>query len=111
MARRPVPLFPFLTPLAYPEFMKRIAFLLAFAAVLPGSLPALTGDLPSGASLIQRCIESEGGTKAMEHAQTAVITGTVEVTGHNLSGPLQIFEQGNKSYTSIELPGIGKMEE
>lgn len=102
--------------------MKRIAFLIALTATLSqavpaalaGPLPALTDssdDLPSGESLIKRCIESEGGAKAIDRARTAVMTGTVELTGHNLSGPLQIFEQGNKSYTSIELPGIGKMEE
>ncbi len=93
--------------------MKRIAFLLALSAVVSSSSPllAVADDLPSGESLIKRCIESEGGNNAIEQAQTAVMTGTVELLGHNLSGPLQIFEQGNKSYTVIELPGIGKMEE
>jgi hypothetical protein len=100
--------------------MKRTALLIALTAALSGPLPALidlnnlndlNDDLPSGESLIKRCIESEGGTKAIERAQTEVMTGTVELIGHNLSGPLQIFEQGNKSYTVIELPGIGKIEE
>jgi hypothetical protein len=94
--------------------MKRIAFLIALTAALSGPLPAraeLTDDMPSGDSLIKRCIESEGGTKTIQGAQTEVVTGTVELLGHNLSGPLQIFQQGNKSYTVIELPGIGKMEE
>jgi hypothetical protein len=91
--------------------MKRIAFLVAFTTALSGPLPALTGDMPSGESLIKRCIESEGGAKAIERAQSEVMTGTVELVGHNLAGPLQIFEQGNKTYTVIELPGIGKIEE
>jgi hypothetical protein len=68
-------------------------------------------DLPSGESLIQRCIEKEGGAKAIERAQTAIMTGTVEITGHNISGPLEIYQQGDKAYTEIELPGIGKVEE
>src|SRR5580704_12312098 len=68
-------------------------------------------DLPSGESLILRCIESEGGAKAIQRAQTATMTGSVEIMGHNISGPLEIYQQGDKSYTAIELPGIGKVEE
>jgi hypothetical protein len=68
-------------------------------------------DLPSGESLIERCIQSEGGAKAIERAQTAIMTGTVEITGHNISGPLELYQDGDKSYTEIELPGIGKVEE
>lgn len=83
--------------------MKRIAFLIP--------LLVFAADLPSGESLIRRCIESEGGTKAIERAQTAIMTGTVEIAGHNISGPLEIYQQGDKSYTEIDLPGIGKIEE
>src|SRR5580658_4563127 len=68
-------------------------------------------DPPSGESLIQRCIEREGGAKAIERARSAIMTGSVEITGHNISGPLEIYQQGDKSYTVIELPGIGKVEE
>jgi hypothetical protein len=83
--------------------MKRIAFLIP--------LLVFAADLPSGESLIRRCIESEGGTKAIERAQTAIMTGTVELAGHNISGPLEIYQQGDKSYTEIDLPGIGKIQE
>lgn len=86
--------------------MKRIICLLALAASL-----IFGADLPSGESLIQRCIEKEGGAKAIERAQTAIMTGTVEILGHNISGPLEIYQQGPKSYTKIELAGIGKIEE
>jgi len=92
--------------------MKRIAVLVGLAVLSSGIAPLLfAGDLPSGESLVERCIQSEGGVKAIEHAQTAVTTGTVELIGHNISGPLEIYQQGNKSYMDIELPGIGKVEE
>jgi hypothetical protein len=88
--------------------MKLVAFLLACL----GTTSLVFGaDLPSGESLIQRCIEKEGGAKAIARAQNAIMTGTVELTGHNISGPLLIYQQGDKSYTSIELAGIGKIEE
>jgi hypothetical protein len=85
--------------------MKRIALLLAFTAL------AHAADIPSGESLIQRCIQKEGGQQAIQRAQTAVMTGTVELIGHNISGPLQIYQDGDKSYMEIDLPGIGKIEE
>jgi hypothetical protein len=53
----------------------------------------------------------EGGAQAVERAQTAVMTGSVEVIGRNISGPLEMYQQGEKSYTKIDLPGIGKIEE
>ncbi len=37
--------------------------------------------------------------------------GTVDLVGHNLAGTVVIDEQGEKSYSAIELPGIGKIEE
>ena len=97
--------------LAYPEIMKVSVSLLLIAGWLNGVAVVRAADLPSGDSLIQRCIESEGGAKAIERAQTATMTGSVEITGHNISGPLEIYQQGDKSYTEIELPGIGKVEE
>jgi len=39
------------------------------------------------------------------------MTGTVEMAGHNISGPVALYQEGNKSYTVIDIPGIGKVEE
>jgi len=71
----------------------------------------IAADLPSGESLIQRCIDREGGAKAIERAQSAIMTGTVEIVGRNISGPLEIYQQGDKAYTAIDLPGLGRVEE
>lgn len=87
-----------------------LAAALCLSQLGPGS-PARAADLPSGESLIQRCIQREGGEKALDRAQTAVMTGTVELVGHNLTGPLEVYQQGDKAYTVIELAGIGKIEE
>jgi hypothetical protein len=87
-----------------------LAASLGLASLAVASL-VLAADLPSGESLIQRCIEREGGASAIERAQSAMMTGTVELVGHNISGPLEIYQQGDKAYTGIELPGIGKIEE
>ena len=39
------------------------------------------------------------------------MSGTVEMAGRNISGTVTIFEEGEKSYTAMDFPGIGKVEE
>ena len=39
------------------------------------------------------------------------MSGTVDMAGHNITGPVTISQRGDKSYTVIELAGIGKVEE
>ena len=99
--------------MAYSEFMKLGAVVVASLGLASLISPAfvLAADLPSGESLIERCIEREGGAQALKRADSAIMTGTVELVGHNISGPLEMYQQGEKAYTMIELAGIGKLEE
>jgi hypothetical protein len=68
-------------------------------------------DLPSGESLLQRYIDKSGGAEAYAKAQNMSMSGTVEMAGRNISGTVTIFEEGEKSYTAMDFPGIGKVEE
>ena len=68
-------------------------------------------DLPSGESLIQRFIERSGGVAAYAKARNAQMSGTVEIEGRNISGKVEMVEEGDKSWTGLELPGIGKIEQ
>ena len=68
-------------------------------------------DLPSGESLMQRYIDKSGGTQAYAKARSMSMTGKVEMEGRNISGTVTIMEEGHKSYTAMEFPGIGKVEE
>ncbi len=72
---------------------------------------ALAADMPSGASLLQRYIDRSGGAEAYAKAKNMVATGAVELAGQNISGAVTIFEEGEKSRTAMEFPGIGKVEE
>ncbi len=38
------------------------------------------------------------------------MTGTVEIAGRNIGGKVSMVEEGEKSWTSMEMPGIGKIE-
>jgi hypothetical protein len=68
-------------------------------------------DLPSADKLLQLSLERSGGAQALAKAKNAVMTGTVEMAGHNITGPVELYQDGSKSYTAIDLPGIGKVEE
>src|ERR1700722_10071245 len=81
-------------------------FLAGFLAI-----PLLFAADPTGEQILQLSLERSGGAAAFAKVKSVVMTGTVEMAGHNISGPVSVFQQGDKSYTVIDLPGIGKVEE
>jgi hypothetical protein len=72
---------------------------------------ALAADLPSGDSIMELALTRGGGADAYAKAKNFVTTGTVEMAGHSIHGPISVYQQGDKSYSAIELPGVGKVEE
>lgn len=91
--------------------MFRRSFLL-FLACAPAFAPAAVAeDQPAGEQILQRCIERSGGADLLDGAKGIEMNGAVEMVGRNISGSVLIDEQGEKSYSAIELPGIGKIEE
>jgi hypothetical protein len=68
-------------------------------------------DPPSGASLMDRFIERSGGADAYARAKNVSMNGTVELAGRNLNGSVTVVQEGLKSYTVIDLPGLGPVEE
>jgi hypothetical protein len=87
-------------------FPALVCSVVAFSAA-----PVVAADLPSGESLLERCLAKSGGAEAYSKVKSAAMTGTVEIVGRNITGPVSVFQQGDKTYTVIELPGIGKVEE
>jgi hypothetical protein len=90
----------------FPEFVK-VGFVFSF---LLASL-VWAADLPSGESLIARSVEKSGGAANFAKIRNSVMTGKVDFTGHNLVGTVAIYTEGDRNYTVIELPGLGKIEE
>jgi hypothetical protein len=78
--------------------------------LLCGSL-AFAADLPSGDRVMELALQRGGGAEAFAKAKNFVMTGTVEMAGHGITGPISVYQQGEKSYSVIELPGVGKVEE
>lgn len=93
----------------YSAFVVPILALSATITSLPFASAA--ADLPSGESLLERCLVKSGGAEAYAKVKSATMTGTVEIVGRNIAGSVSVYQQGDKTYTAIELPGIGKVEE
>jgi hypothetical protein len=81
------------------------------AAIFLCCSTAFAADLPSGESLMQRFIDRSGGEQAYAKLHSAEMSGVVEVEGRNINGTIEMAEEGEKSWTSIQLPGIGLTEQ
>jgi hypothetical protein len=71
---------------------------------------SMAADMPSGESLVQRSIDKSGGAAAWAKAKNMAMSGTVEMPAQNITGTIAIFEEGEKSYTEMEVAGIGKIQ-
>ncbi len=87
--------------------MRRLSFL----AVLFTATLAIAADIPTGESIMERAAEKTGSKAALAKAKSVIMTGTVSVEGRNISGPVSVSQQEGKTYTAIEFPGVGKVEE
>ena len=82
----------------------------SFALVLAVRL-ASGAELPAADKLIDLFIEKSGGLEAYAKGKNVEMSGTVEITGRNISGKLLMVEEDGRSYTSMEMPGIGRIEQ
>jgi hypothetical protein len=68
--------------------------------------------LPTGEAILDKYIEVTGGKAAYEKTVTETSTGLMEFTGKGVKGHITSYQAApNKSYTVVEIDGIGKMEE
>ena len=81
---------------------------------LLGGFTALAADeaLPPAETILNHYIEVTGGKAAWEKRKTEVATGTVEIVAQGIKGTLAHYSADpDKSYTVLEIDGIGKIEE
>src|SRR5262245_39178466 len=86
--------------------MRRLLLILACCIVVP----AFAADMPTGESLLAHFADVTGGS-AWSKVRSVVMDGAIDMAGRNFAGNVQIVEQGEKSYMSMEFAGIGKVEE
>jgi hypothetical protein len=91
-----------------------VGFIGAFACAFTGTFIAKAADdaLPKAETILDHYVEVTGGKAAYESRKTEVATGTVEFAAQGLKGTLTRYAAApDKSYSIIELEGIGKMEQ
>jgi hypothetical protein len=68
--------------------------------------------LPTGEAILDKYIEVTGGKATYEKKVTEISTGVMEFTGKGVKAHITSYQAApNKSYTVVEIDGIGKMEE
>ncbi len=76
-------------------------------------MPAWAADeLPSAESILNKYVEVTGGRPAYEKIHTTMSTDTFELPAAGMKGEIKIYnEEPDKSYSVVDLAGIGKIEE
>lgn len=79
--------------------------------ILTSSFLAFGADIPTGEALMEKAAAKIGSKAALAKAKSIMMSGTVSVEGRNMTGPVAVWQEAGKSVTSIEFPGVGKVEE
>ncbi len=67
---------------------------------------------PSGEAIVDKYIEVTGGKAAYQKKHSEISTGVMEFTGKGVKANITIYVTApNKSYSVVQIEGIGKMEE
>ncbi len=90
---------------------RRFAGIFLCGAVLSG-LAFADDALPKAETILDHFVEVTGGKAAYEKHKSEVMTGTVEMTAQNVRGTVTRYSAPpDKTYTVMELDGVGKVEE
>lgn len=88
--------------------MRKVAFIACLSACTAFAADAL----PKAETILDHYIEVTGGKAAYEKRKNEISTGTVEFAAQGLKGTLTRWvAPPDKTYSSMELDGIGKIEE
>ncbi|HLW75869.1 MAG TPA: hypothetical protein VKS01_02770 [Bryobacteraceae bacterium] len=87
--------------------------IIAGALTLAGGIALRADDaLPKAETILDHYIEVTGGKAAYEKRTSEVATGSFELPAMGVKGAMTRYsDSNNNSYTVIEIPGIGKMEQ
>ena len=89
---------------------RRVAIFVVFSAFSGWTFA--DDALPKAETILDRFVEVTGGKGAYEKRKSEIMTGHVEMTAQNVKGTLTRYSAPpDKSYTLMELDGVGKIEE
>src|SRR5262249_17874451 len=83
-----------------------------FVSLAASGILSAADAIPTGAAILDKYIEVTGGKAAYEKRTSEVTTGVMEFTGKGVKAHITSYHAApNKSYSVVEIEGIGKMEE
>jgi zinc protease len=92
--------------------VKGLAAAAAVAVTMTGGFALRADDLPKAETILDRFIAATGGKANYEKRKSEIETGTLEISAMGIKGSLTRYAQApNKTYSVIEIEGIGKIEE
>lgn len=83
---------------------------LAFLPWVAAQEAAPRADLPSAESILDRYVEVTGGAAAYKSRTSETTTGTFTIVAANLTGQLRAVLKPGVARTTIELPGVGRID-
>lgn len=97
------------------QLSRRVLILAACAAVGLNSPPTVRSQdetLPKAEVILEKFVEVTGGKAAYDKVYNQIVKGTIEFTAMGVKGSMTIYlAEPNKSYTVVDLAGVGKIEE
>jgi hypothetical protein len=85
---------------------------LGAACVLALTMARAADDLPKAETIMDRYVEATGGKAAYQKHHTEIQKGIIELAAMGIKGAVTTYSaEPNKSYSEIELPGLGKTRE
>ncbi|HUI57794.1 MAG TPA: DUF620 domain-containing protein [Bryobacteraceae bacterium] len=91
---------------------RKIAIHSALLLAVAGVRLVAADELPKADTILDKYVEVTGGKAAYQKIHSEIQTGTLEITAMGIKGKATAWRaEPNKSYTEIELEGIGKMQD
>jgi outer membrane lipoprotein-sorting protein len=82
---------------------------IAAGLVLSLTLARAADDLPKAETILDKYVDATGGKAAYLKHHTEITKGTMDITAFGVKGTVITYSaEPNKSYTEVDLPGLGK---
>mgnify|MGYP000859684321 CR=1 FL=1 len=89
--------------------LRRLFVSLPFGTLAACAQPAKSGPA-TAESIMDRYVEVTGGKAARDKVVSQSVVGRVEIPSQGIKGVLTIYRKKGASYMSMDIPGVGKME-
>ncbi len=92
--------------------MRLLLLLASVLSFVPPALHAQPAKTPSVEDILNRYVRATGGEDAYKRISTVVMRGTMEIKAQGIKAEMLVYRaDGGKSYSVVDIPGMGKQED